>query len=146
MYIKKLTSSKREIFTMYLSAFTIGLPYTIFGLLVLVFAKIIYADHAPISIVAGRLRVSIRRFRHVGVSLGIVYIMGHVHDLSIEKHELGHTIQFKRFGALFILLVAIPSVTRFWFRRITKIRKRPYEAIWFEGQATRLGEEKFSYL
>jgi hypothetical protein len=55
------------------------------------------------------------------------------------------------FGPLFIPLVAIPSATRYWYRRRLRkaygepiLKKLPsYDSVWFEGQATRLGYTKF---
>ena len=60
---------------------------------------------------------------------------------------MGHGIQNLYWGPLMIFVIVIPSVTRFWYRewywkyRYPKTGKAlpPYDSIWFEGQATKLG-------
>lgn len=80
-----------------------------------------------------------------GLSLGIFMIapVGFCDDL--KDHEHGHSIQNMYFGPLFLGMVAIPSVVRFWVREIQyKIGRPPktdYDEIWFEGQATASGRK-----
>lgn len=79
-----------------------------------------------------------------GLNLGM-FIFGHKNCL---KHEHGHAFQNAIFGPFFITVVTIPSVLRFWHRRIIKCinpkTKLPlYDSIWFEGQATKSGTEYF---
>jgi hypothetical protein len=53
------------------------------------------------------------------------------------------------FGVLFPFIIAIPSVIRYWnYQRKIKnhsgegrLELPPYDDVWFEGQATRLGEQ-----
>jgi hypothetical protein len=50
-----------------------------------------------------------------------------------------------------IPVISLPSFLRYWYRRIiVKINKNkklpPYDSIWFEGQATRLGNEIVEYI
>ena len=64
----------------------------------------------------------------------------------VLNHEHGHAIQNCYFGILMPFLVCIPSAARYWWRNYMKhIGKGdtlvPYDAIWFEGQATRVGTE-----
>ena len=61
-------------------------------------------------------------------------------------HELGHGMQNCRFGPFMPFLVGIPSSLRYHARRIfTRINgkepRTPYDAAWFEGQATAVGTE-----
>ena len=60
-------------------------------------------------------------------------------------HELGHSIQNAMFGVLSPFLVTIPSAIRYHYRRYLLKKgiepKTDYDAIWFEGQATKLGTE-----
>ena len=86
-------------------------------------------------------------------------------NLSLKQHEHGHGIQTLWWGPLMLFVISIPSAVRFHYRNIvykwqTKrfwkgkitrtqyaewVRKiPPYESIWFEKQATKLGEKYFT--
>ena len=61
-------------------------------------------------------------------------------------HELGHAMQNCRFGPFMPFLVGFPSFVRYHARKLRtrltgKAPQKPYDAIWFEGQATRVGLE-----
>lgn len=70
---------------------------------------------------------------------------------SCIPHEYGHSIQVMIWGPLWLFVVAIPSVIRFWYREwyykhkyfTTRKSLPPYDSIWFEGQATRWGNRAF---
>lgn len=69
-------------------------------------------------------------------------------DRRMCEHEWGHSIQNIVLGPLNPFLVCIPSFTRFWYREFLrkhypkKYSKLPsYDSIWFEGQATKIGEK-----
>lgn len=66
--------------------------------------------------------------------------MGESWTLHTKMHETGHAFQNSLFGPFMLFLVSIPSVVRYWKQRFSKNNK-PYDAIWFEGSATDLGEE-----
>ena len=60
------------------------------------------------------------------------------------EHEHGHSIQNCYYGPLMPFMVNLPSSTRYWYRRIVQKVKPdkklpPYDSIWFEAEATRLG-------
>lgn len=79
-----------------------------------------------------------------GMSLGIFFMMDQSASVHIKNHEHGHAIQNCFFGPLMPFLVSAPSFVRYWYREYRKrVRHVPpktaYDAIWFEGQATRLG-------
>ena len=81
-----------------------------------------------------------------GMSWGMFFIVCRGADERLLAHELGHGMQNCRFGPFMPFLVGIPSSLRYWYRRILKRvsgrePKRPYDAAWFEGQATRVGLE-----
>ena len=81
-----------------------------------------------------------------GMSWGMFLIVNKDPDDRLLAHELGHAMQNCRYGLFMPLLVGLPSSLRYWFRRLRKriFRKeprRPYDAAWFEGQATRVGLE-----
>lgn len=85
-----------------------------------------------------------------GLELGCVAIIGEYTKISpthyeyIRRHEFGHSIQQLMFGPLQNILVGVPSVIRYWYRRIKvkktgKQMKTNYNDIWFEGTATKWG-------
>lgn len=83
-----------------------------------------------------------------GVSLGPVAVVNETPSEHILEHEFGHAVQNCFFGPLFVVLVAIPSAIRYWCREIVvklglkeQSELPPYDGIWFEGMATRLGEK-----
>lgn len=86
-----------------------------------------------------------------GVNLGTVFIVSASAGLSTLQHEAGHGIQNIIFGILTPFIVGVPSMVRYWWRRwyvakgyhITKKPLADYDAIWFEGQATRIGARLF---
>jgi hypothetical protein len=81
-----------------------------------------------------------------GVEIGAVSICGNYSQTDkewfehVRRHEFGHAIQQLIFGPFQIFLVSIPSAIRYWYRRLTPNKKhKDYDAIWFEGTATKLG-------
>ena len=79
-----------------------------------------------------------------GTELGIFFIKDCSDSTHIKNHEHGHALQNCLWGPLMLPVISIPSFLRYWYRRIRqKINKNvklpPYDAIWFEGQATRWG-------
>ena len=80
-----------------------------------------------------------------GLTLGAVIIVSEDCSSSTISHEYGHTIQNLIFGP-FELFIGIASAARYWYREIKRKRDPacylpPYDSIWFEGQATRLGKK-----
>lgn len=68
--------------------------------------------------------------------------------IEMKQHEAGHGIQNIIFGVFMPFIVALPSVIRFgWREYLVKSGKAyywnlpPYDSIWFEGMATRLGKK-----
>lgn len=61
------------------------------------------------------------------------------------NHEFGHGIQNCYFGP-FMIFISLASAVRYWYReyliRVKGINYKdlpPYDSIWFEGDATRIG-------
>lgn len=128
----------------YLLSFTWGFPMTIVGLVVAI--VLIIMGHKPTTL-HHRMHFKVGK-RWGGVSLGTVIITDQNPTNHTLKHELGHTVQNVWFGPLFPLLVGVPSVIRYWYRKLL-IRSGqsdlpPYDAIWFEGQASELGNKYFT--
>ena len=54
-----------------------------------------------------------------GCEMGLMFLRDHGSSADyINPHEFGHTFQNCLFGPLFLLMVAIPSTTRYWLREI----------------------------
>lgn len=82
-----------------------------------------------------------------GLSLGTNFFladnMGESWTLHTKQHEMGHTFQNAIWGPLAIFLIFLPSAGRYWYQRIRKNKGKPtkdYDAIWFEGNASTIGE------
>lgn len=80
-----------------------------------------------------------------GLSLGFVMLLSEAANEDTMMHELGHAIQNCKYGFLMPFLVGIPSVIRYWYRKLRTLfglkNKTPYISIWFEGEATILGHK-----
>lgn len=84
-----------------------------------------------------------------GLELGIFFLCGRLDDSHhLKCHESGHGIQNIIWGPLFPFVICIPSAIRYWYRELRYYRKgkypkTDYDDIWFEGQATKLGEKYY---
>lgn len=81
-----------------------------------------------------------------GCDLGLVYLRDTTSSTSVSNHELGHSYQVW-LSVFFIFVVAIPSVARWWIRRLqpNKVHK-PYDSFWAEDSATQCGNYAVDYL
>ena len=86
-----------------------------------------------------------------GVSLGAFALCGPYGQEKSEfydffwyqetrMHEFGHSVQNMIFGPLFLFIVMIPSMTRYWLARYNRL-KSDYYSIWFERTATLWGTD-----
>lgn len=73
-----------------------------------------------------------------GVEMGWFFICGKDASEHVKNHEVGHIVQNALVGGLPTLIYSIGSFFRYWKRKIFGA-KTPYDAWWFEGQATALG-------
>lgn len=80
-----------------------------------------------------------------GMTMGTMFLRDSTSGMSINLHEFGHTFQNAILGPLFIFIVAIPSAIRYWYRKFSKKTQPAYDAIWFEGSATKIGEFAYFY-
>jgi hypothetical protein len=81
-----------------------------------------------------------------GFNLGLVFLCEEGAPDTLKAHEFGHSIQNCMWGVLMPFVVVFPSVIRYWSREWKASHGAnlpPYDSIWFEGQATRLGERFF---
>lgn len=81
-----------------------------------------------------------------GCDLGLVYLRDKTSTESVSQHELGHSFQVW-LGIFFPFVVAIPSMIRWWIRRLqpNKVHK-PYDSFWAEDSATQCGKYASSQL
>ncbi len=126
---------------------TWGLLMTLVGLIVTLFAIIFFKG-----------KVHKNGFSYIvevgdnwgGISLGAVALCGGYTTSCpnedwfqhTRRHEFGHSIQNIILGPFFPFVVAIPSAIRYHYQNARTKRglpNREYDAIWFEGQATRWG-------
>jgi len=82
-----------------------------------------------------------------GCSLGGVILTGPTPYLSTLRHEAGHGIQNIIFGPIHVF-ISIHSFIRCMYynkhiKNNTAYKLKPYDSIWFEGQATKLGNKYF---
>ena len=87
-----------------------------------------------------------------GFSLGFIQViannMGDDWTNHSIRHECGHSYQVCLLGPLWLFIVAIPSQIRWsinYYNDKHHISNKPYDAAWFEGSATDLGEEVCSH-
>ena len=66
--------------------------------------------------------------------------MGDAWTAHIKQHEVGHSFQNAIYGPFTPFIITIPSIIRYWARKGSR-SKKSYDAIWFEGSATAIGEE-----
>ena len=123
----------------YFLSFTWGLPMNIGGLLVA--CAMLLTGHKPhrwgpcFYFNAGK--------NWGGASYGIFFLTDRDDDLRIKNHEMGHAFQNCYLGFLMPFIVGLPSMSRYWTRRLQTRAghppKKDYDSIWFEGSATRIG-------
>ena len=77
-----------------------------------------------------------------GVSLGMVMLVEEGASTHTKNHEHGHAVQNALYGVFMPFIVSIPSAARYWSRKgKDRTTLPPYDAVWFEGQATEWGNK-----
>ena len=132
---------KRILF--YILSFTWGIIMSAIGLV----AIIVTLPFGQFSVYHGRLYKKIGK-GWGGIDLGCFFICCEDATEHTLAHEAGHGLQNCLWGPLFPFVIAIPSAIRYWYREyIYRTDKQKYwtlpdyDAIWFEGQATKWGKE-----
>lgn len=125
-------------------SWTWGLPMTLIGYAVAVVLR--WLDYRPHQW-GGSTYFQVGR-HWGGVSFGPITVVDNNTDDYILNHEFGHAIQNCYWGLLFPFVIAIPSFIRYWFREavvyfgIRELCELPgYYTIWFEKQASNLGQK-----
>ena len=132
---------KRTLF--YIISFTWGGIMTTIGLVVL----LVTLPFGKFGVYHGRIYKRIGK-NWGGVELGCFFLCDETADEYILAHESGHGLQNCLWGPLMPFVICIPSAIRYWYREFIwhcnkeKFNKLPeYDAIWFEGQATKWGKK-----
>ena len=129
----------------YFLTLTWGIITNILGALVALF--FVAFGQASVSMYAGRFLVS-SYFLSSGCSLGNFIFAPKSCSEDLLNHEVGHSLQNIFWGPLFLIVIGIPSFIRCQYficyrslrNRFNNLQPLPdYDAIWFEGQATRWG-------
>ena len=135
---------KRILF--YIISFTWGGIMTTIGLVVL----LVTLPFGKFEIYHGRIYKRIGK-NWGGVELGCFFLCDKNAGEHTIAHECGHGIQNCLWGPLMPFVICIPSAIRYWYREFIwhfnkeKFNKLPeYDAIWFEGQATKWGKKYVS--
>lgn len=124
----------------YILSFTWGLPLTLIGASVAL--VLTFKGYKP-------KRYGYCIFYEVGenwggLNLGLFCFISKNVSKSTKQHEFGHGLQNCLYGILTPFIVTIPSAIRYWYRRIRQekglINITPYDAVWFEKQATEWGK------
>ena len=78
-----------------------------------------------------------------GLNLGLVILCQPGADHDLKAHEVGHAVQNCLWGVLTPLVIHLPSAIRYHAMGRKSARGEalpPYDAVWFEAQATRWGK------
>ena len=123
----------------YILSLTWGLPLTLIGALIALGLRL--TGHRPKRF--GWVRYFETGKDWGGLELGLFFVRCENADRRLSEHEFGHAIQNCVFGPLTPILITLPSIARYWYRRgaesLGKIPRSGYDDVWFEGQASRLG-------
>jgi hypothetical protein len=77
--------------------------------------------------------------KNIGVSFGPLIFIGESPMEKTVNHEIGHSIQSRRWGLLYLLVIGLPSIIRAFLWRILKLDAKTYYRGWPENNADRLG-------
>jgi hypothetical protein len=84
-----------------------------------------------------------------GLNLGYFSFVSKNSLQRTKNHEYGHALQNCVYGFLTPIIVTIPSAIRYWYRvyryKIGDPVRTPYDAIWFEHQATEWGNRAINH-
>ena len=136
-------------FLFYLLSFTWGLPFTLLGCIAAVFFSL--RGYRPQK--WGYCYCFAFGKNWGGMNLGIFFFCGENSTPALKNHEHGHAVQNCYLGPFMIPVIALPSLIRSRYRNHLITKKHidpktlpPYDSIWFEGGATKLGNALISYI
>ena len=136
----------------YLLSYTWGLLTTIVGWLVYLFIRLFLFKLVKAHNKFGPCYYLMIGNNWGGLEMGTNFLiannMGDTWTLHTKCHECGHTFQNAILGPFAVFLCFIPSFTRYWHQIIAKKKGKsvkPYDQIWFEGSATTIGTNYYTY-
>lgn len=143
--IKAGTFIAKHSFLYYFLNFTWGLLTTLVGFIIFL---VLLPSTKQVTTYRQCTKSLSKKSKSYGFSFGINIFVDYEDDVSLYLHEYGHTCQNALFGPFAIFLVYIPSVVRYWYRELKYYRKglqppTKYDDIWFEGSATKIGENSY---
>lgn len=131
----------RRRWVFYLLSLTWGLPATLIGAIMALFVALFGAPY------------KFQRygwcwmFEMPGIDWGLnmgLFLVAPSNITWIKKHEVGHAVQNCYLGIFMPAVVLIPSLIRFWFRKLITTLGHPprsnYSDIWFEHSADTSGQ------
>ncbi len=117
------------------------LPQTTIGVLLLIFyiRSITYFKGTKVA------KIYFSAALRGGISLGMVVIMNEKfrRDKNIIMHELGHCLQSRYLGPLYLIIVGMPSMARSVIWNIFKLDQSRYFTAFPENWAENLGKKYF---
>lgn len=120
--------------TFYILSLTWGLPLTAFGAIIAM--CLVTIGYRPIR--HGGCFCFVVGKNWGGLEGGLFFFVDE--SECCKDHEFGHAIQNCCWGILTPFVITIPSAIRYWYFKIFN-PKKPYYSIWFENQATVLGQK-----
>ena len=129
----------------YLLSFTWGLPVTLIGCI-----------YGLIFLIIGRrpkrfgycYYFELKRLKG-GFNIGLFIFSCENPNEALLAHEHGHALQNCFYGLLMPFIVSMPSCIRYHYRNFIrkymhKRPKKPYDSIWFENEATVIGNALYN--
>ena len=80
--------------------------------------------------------------KRIGVSFGPIIIIWEGADHNSIKHETGHSLQSRKLGWLYLLVVGLPSITMNILTRLHILKATNYYKRWPESWADKLAGVK----
>lgn len=128
-----MMKNKLKITLFWLLSLTWGLALTLLGFIFLLI-NLLTLSITDVKIVEGRI-VFRSRLMFGGICLGGFIFVSKDAGIGIVYHEIGHSVQNILWGLLFLPVIGIPSIV------CAAIGIKNYEDLWFERQATTIGNK-----
>ena len=114
------------------------LPQFLFGVAICTILRAQGKISTPIVAPCGTL-IYKGTMKFTGLTLGPYIFIRNDMDDDVINHEIGHSIQSKRWGPFYLLVVGIPSIVRVVWWKLMNLDKAEYYKGWPEKQAELLG-------
>lgn len=115
------------------------LPQTLLGWLIMAFFMLFVENTTKHRLNNEVVLVTIKQ-PLFGVSLGRYVVLNYLMGTQTLNHEIGHCIQSKILGPLYLIVVGLPSITMNILSTFGILRRDRYYKRWPESWADELGE------